>query len=89
MKSSQSLFKDKYKKVKKMPGGAYGKIYCCEDVDDILKKTIVIKKFKFLDVPFYIIYLKPKVGMDIDTVREVRFLNILSHPNIINVLKFQ
>ncbi len=23
--------------------------------------------------------------MDIDTVREVKFLNILSHPNIINV----
>lgn len=40
-------------------------------------KYVAIKKLK---------PLRNRIGMDIDTVREMKFLGELSHPNIIEVI---
>ncbi|CAD8076723.1 unnamed protein product [Paramecium primaurelia] len=86
----QSIDHEHYTKVKKLPGGAYGKIYLCKCEKPIHNKRIfqwipqlveiethpqfvVIKKFK---------PLKKRVGLDIDSLREVRFMNTMIHQNL-------
>lgn len=84
-----------YVKLKSVNRGAYGKIYLCERISQPITKCIfpweqgvnvqsnsamkyvAIKKLK---------PLRNRIGMDIDTVREMKFLGELSHPNIIEVI---
>ncbi|CAD8085164.1 unnamed protein product [Paramecium sonneborni] len=85
-----SVDHDYYTKIRKLPGGAYGKIYLCKLEKPIHNKRIfqwiptpidiethpqhvVIKKFK---------PLKKKIGLDIDSLREVRFMNSMIHQNL-------
>jgi hypothetical protein len=49
MNSNTSVFNKQFKKVRRMPGGAYGKIYLCEVVGES-RRNVVVKKFKQLDV---------------------------------------
>lgn len=64
-----------YKKIKSIGRGGYGKIYLIEDKSD--QKQYALKKM----------YINKDQGVDFTTIREIKILKNISHPNIIKIKK--
>ena len=77
-KYSKILLRD-INHVEKVGEGAFGQVYKAVYTDENGKERVIaIKKFRFFE--------KDTQGLSITTLREIKFLQLLSHPNIVRLL---
>lgn len=70
------VYKNRYRKVQEIGRGAYGKINLAEDLDpETQAKYVAIKQ----------LMVNPNTGIDFVSIREIKILKELDHPNIIKL----
>ncbi|KAJ4462733.1 putative Cyclin-dependent kinase 7 [Paratrimastix pyriformis] len=67
---------EKYKRIRLLGAGTYGVVHLCEDTTT--HKMVAIKKLRAG---------KMKDGIDFTSIREIKLLQELKHPNIVNLIE--